>query len=125
MASVRIEVEGARELAVDMRNAEPLLARRLKPAVSKGAQNIKQDLAGKMRESRSFGAVAKAINYDLDDDGYGAEIGPEKGKPGSGANLGYFGTSRGGGTVEDPIEALLREAPEAEQRLSDLYGGLL
>ena len=110
MASVRVEVDGARELAVDMRNVEPLLARRLKPAVSKGAQNIKQDLAGKMRESRSFGVVAQAISYDLDDDGYGAEIGPEKGAPGSLANVAYFGTSRGGGTVADPEDALQEEA---------------
>ena len=136
MASVRIEVEGARELAVDMRNAEPLLARRLKPAVSKGAQNIKQDLAGKMRESRSFGAVAKAINYDLDDDGYGAEIGPEKGAPGSVANIAYFGATGylfgwtrlvnpGGGTVEDPVEALHREEQAFADALADLAADML
>ena len=120
MASVKIEVDGARELAVDMRNVEPLLARRLKPAVSKGAQNIKQDLAGKMRESRSFGVVAQAISYDLDDDGYGAEIGPEKGAPGSLANVAYFGTSRGGGTVPDPQGALDAEAPNVEKYLAEL-----
>ena len=136
MASVKIEVDVARELAVDMRNVEPLLARRLKPAVSKGAQNIKQDLAGKMRESRSFGVVAQAISYDLDDDGYGAEIGPEKGAPGSLANIAYFGATGylygktrhvnpGGGTVEDPVEALNREESAFADALADIAADML
>ena len=39
-----------------------------------------------------------------------AVIGPEKGAPGSLANVAYFGTSRGGGTVADPEDALQEEA---------------
>ena len=136
MASVKIEVDGAREIAVDMRNAEPILARRLKPAVSKGALNIKNDLAAEMRKSKSFGMVAKAISYDLDDDGYGAEIGPEKGAPGSLANIAYFGATGylygkarhvnpGGGTIEDPVEALHREEQAFADALADIAAGML
>ena len=136
MASVKIEVDGAREIAVDMRNAEPILARRLKPAVSKGALNVKNDLAAEMRKSKSFGMVAKAISYDLDDDGYGAEIGPEKGAPGSLANIAYFGATGylygkarhvnpGGGTVEDPVEALHREEQAFADALADIAADML
>ena len=67
MASVKIEVDGAREIAVDMRNAEPILARRLKPAVSKGALNVKNDLAAacisKGRRPSVETSMHNAIDY--------------------------------------------------------------
>ena len=80
MAKIKVEIDGAREIAADMRNVEPLLARNLKPAVSKGALNVKEDLAEKMKASphfKGFGGTKPAMSYDLDDDGFGAEIGPE------------------------------------------------
>ena len=109
MAGIKIDTSELRTLAADMQQVEPRLARRLKPAVNTGAAKIKADLTAQMKSSRHFKGFA-AIGYDLDPDGFGAEIGPNKPGPGSGANIAYFGTSRGGGTVEDPVEALNREA---------------
>ena len=123
--TVSIDMSEVRALAVDMRQAVRKATGETKKIVAKGALEIKKDLQGQMAGSKHFKGFARGITYDVLDGGFSAEIGPEKGKPGSGANLGYFGTSRGGGTVEDPIEALLREAPEVERRLSDLLGGLL
>lgn len=40
------------------------------------------------------------------------------------ANIAYFGSSRGGGTVPDPQGALDAEAPNVEKHLGDLIGGL-
>ena len=96
-------------------------------SVKKGAQNVKNSIRDDLNGSGNAAFRRIPISYTLSETPgrISAEIGPTKGGPGAGANLAYFGTSRGGGTVEDPIEALLREAPEVERRLSDLYGGLL
>ncbi len=123
--SVSIDMSEVRALAVDMRQAVRKVTGETKRIVAKGAVEIKKDLRAKMAGSKHFKGFTPAITYDVLDGGLSAEIGPERGKPGSGGNLAYFGSSRGGGTVEDPIEALLREAPEVERRLSDLLGGLL
>ncbi len=81
--------------------------------VAKGALNIKTQLISEARASRHFKGFAPGITYEMDS-GPGfveALIGPEKGSPGSLANIAYFGTSRGGGTVPDPMLALQAEAP--------------
>lgn len=95
---------------------------RLRPNVSsvvhRGANNIKRDLTAQMQSSRHFKGFAD-IGYDMTDD-FEAEIGPNKPGPGAGANIAYFGTSKGGGTVEDPEEALNRELPAFEEHLADI-----
>ena len=54
------------------------------------------------------------------------EVGPRKGKPGSIANIAYFGGANGGGgTVPDPRGALEAEAPRFEKALTDLVGEIL
>ena len=122
MAKIEIDTSELRTLQADMTKVDSRLARHLRPVVSKGALNIKETLREEMSESGpggvGFAPVTKAINYDLDDDGYGALIGPEKGKPGSLANVAYFGTSRGGGTVADPEDALKEEADAFIQHLA-------
>lgn len=98
--------------------------RGVRQVVSKGALNIKQDMQARVRESTHFSGrgVAESINYDLrDGNGFSeAEIGPAKGGPGDLMNVAYFGTSRGGGSVEDPVEAMNREAPRFDKALADL-----
>ena len=114
MAKIEIDTSELRTLQADMTKVDSRLARHLRPVVSKGALNIKETLREEMSESdrggRGFGPVTKSITYELEDDGYSAVIGPEKGAPGSLANVAYFGTSRGGGTVADPEDALQEEA---------------
>lgn len=119
MASVSIDTSEIRTLAADMRAIDSRLARWVRPVVSKGAQNIKSAMRSDAQQSTHF-HFAEAIAYDIKGDGYEAEIGPEKGSPGSIANIAYFGTPRGGGTVRDPQEAANDELPNFRRELAKL-----
>lgn len=94
--------------------------------VNQSALRIKNAMRADMGRSRSFRQVASAIDYDIRGGSlFGsnlieAEIGPRKGSPGSLANIAYFGTSRGGGTVRDPGEALNDEASNFERALAEV-----
>ena len=121
---IEIDTSEVRTFAADMRQVDSRLARHVKPIIKRGAQNIKNQLVEEMRSSRHFRGVAPGISYDLVDDGYTAEIGPTRGKPGSLANVAYFGTSRGGGTVRNPEYALAEEIPGFQQALADLAAEL-
>lgn len=90
--------------------------------LKKGAQNIKEDLVSGARASRHFKGMAGSISYDpvggVGSLGY--EIGPDKARRGGAlGNIAYFGTSRGGGTLdlEGPLE---RERPNLERELDGL-----
>lgn len=123
MASVQVDTSEVRALIADMRGVDGRIRGDISPVIKKGAGKIKDDLIGQMRSSRHFKG-ADSIGYDMTDD-FEAEIGPEKahGKGSRGANhanIAYFGTPRGGGTVEDPEEALMRELPAFEKHLGDI-----
>lgn len=127
MTSFDIDTSELQAFAVHLRDAGRITARQTRGVVSKGALNIKNQLQAEMKRSRHFAVVAPAITYDLREVGaFGggfveAEIGPERGAPGSLANVAYFGTGRGGGnTVPDPEGALMAEAPNVESYLADL-----
>lgn len=119
MASFSIDDSELRALAADMTQAGPKVSDDVGRVVKKGATNIKKDLVAQARSSTHFRGFAPGISYDMESDTEAA-IGPEKGAPGSLANIAYFGTSRGGGTVEEPGEALHREAPAFERELGKL-----
>lgn len=121
---ISIDTSELRSLVADMSKVPEEAKRKIPAVVEKGARNIKGDLTEQMKSSTHFKGFAD-IGYDILDGGMAAEIGPNKGGPGAGANIAYFGTSRGGGTVEDPIEALKREAGAVEKHLGDLLEGLL
>lgn len=145
MAGVSIDASEVRTLAADMRNVTARLSQHVRPVVEKGAVNIKADLQEQARKSRHFAPLARAISYDITGgDKYEAEIGPETGRPGSLGNIAYFGagqgvyragprfaqvayfgTAKGGGTVEDPSAALEREAPKFADALADLAAELV
>lgn len=120
---------------------------KLRPVVSKGANNIKRQQQAEARESPHFRKLASAITYDLtaNQSVIEAEIGPEKGGAGSIAVIAYFGGSGwakptvrktgsrqgkpgwpsapgGGGTLPDPEIALKAEAPKFEQAVGDVIG---
>lgn len=109
------------EFIVDL-GAWPEYTRRASRAVIEhGAFNVTSQLRTEMRASEHFGQIAAAISYDIIDRATAIEalIGPVKGSPGSLANIAYFGTSRGGGTVPEPYEALLAEIPATASYLAD------
>lgn len=130
MASgVSIDASEVRALAADMRAVDGRLTRWIRPALDRGAIQIRNQLRDEMRSSTHFKGAAGAISYDWIE-GSGdleVEIGPssEDGSPGNLANIAYFGTSRGGGTVPDPELALQAEAPKFEKALADLLEDLL
>lgn len=120
MASVSVDLSEVRTLATDLRGVEPRLSRHIKPAIAKGAGNIKSQLREEASNSRHF-RMANHISYDLLDGGFGAEIGPEKVGAGNLANIAYFGGANGGGgTVPDPRGALDAEAPRFLSELARL-----
>lgn len=125
---VQLDDSEARALAADMREYPARLQRHVRDVVTRGAANIKRDLRAQMGASRHFKGISRSIDYDVRPFGFGnrggyeAEIGPRKGSGEAGAlaNIAYFGSSRGGGTVEDPARALEREAPGFERALGNL-----
>ena len=94
----------------------------VEPVMKKGAQNIKDDLVADARGSTHFKGMAGSISYDPIG-GIGSisyEIGPDKRRRGGGlGNVAYFGTSRGGGTLdlEGPLD---RETPPLYRQLDRL-----
>lgn len=111
-----------RAFAVDLGEAARVTQREAASIVKRGAQNIKNQMVSEARQSRHFGQIASAVHYDITESGGAieAEIGYDKGSPGSLANIAVFGTSRGGGTVPDPLGALLDEVPRFEKAVADL-----
>lgn len=116
-----------RTLAADLRSAPARVLPLAAAAVKRGAVNIKDQLRREMSASKYFKGAARDITFDLDASGLDAEIGPESGpgRPGALANIAYFGSSRGGGTVPDPQGALDAEAPKLERALRDAGGEIL
>jgi len=109
---VSIDASELGVLGIDLSNAGKISEKEIKGVMRKGATNIKNGLFKSMRKSKHFKGFAD-FSYDEKNDGEGIEyeIGPDKPGPGSGANIAYFGTSRGGGTVADPLVTAEAEVP--------------
>jgi hypothetical protein len=126
-----IEASGFDELASDMRASANSLMPEVGKVVSKGALNIKQQIQKDFRGSRHFGsAIVPNVRYNrkLLANSAEAEIAPFVDQEGFGSLVGIavHGASRGGGgTVPDPLNALLAEAPGFEQALLNLAGTVL
>lgn len=121
MAGIDIDVSELRAFAAELGKAAGAVTREMPAVVTKGAVNIKNTMRADAEKSRHF-RFSRSINYDTRGGlgFYEAEIGPQKGRPGSIANIAYFGGARGGGTVRDPREALNEELPNFEKALADL-----
>lgn len=118
-------MSGADELRAFARDLDKIASKALPETdavLKKGAQNIKDDLVTEARGSTHFKGMADSISYDSM---YGIghakyEIGPDKGRRGGAlGNIAYFGTSRGGGTL-DLEGPLARESPNLERELDKL-----
>ena len=114
-------------LAADLGKASAEVATSLRQVIAKGAVNIKTQLRDEMSASEHFGQAARSINYNItrSGDDVVAEIGPTKTGAGPLANIAYFGTSLGGGTVPDPVGALEAEAARTLSHIDKLIGGTL
>lgn len=116
------DVSELRRFATDLRNMPQYMRPEARKVIEKGGVNIKNQLRQEMQQSTHFKQVARSISYDIRDraETIELEVGPVKGSPGSLANIAYFGTSLGGGTVPDPELALDAEVPNLERYLADL-----
>lgn len=126
--TVSFDASQLRTLGRDLGRIPGKVQRGVRPVVSKGALNVKNQLAKEMGGSQHFGQIKSSISYDIEvsGDGVEAKIGPDKGRAGGAlANVAYFGTSRGGGTVPDPEAALSAEGDNFERALSDLLDGVI
>jgi hypothetical protein len=105
---------------------------KLRGVVARSALNTKKLMQADARNSKHFKQLAPTISYDLKVHEFGgdgvieAEIGPTPGGSGSLAGIAYYGTSRpGGGTVRNPEDAMLEEAPNFYEYSFKATEGLL
>jgi hypothetical protein len=135
MGRVTTDTSDLRKLSTDLRAAPSSIAPKVNAVVAKGANNIKRSMIEQLRASnyKHFRAAANAVDYDWIDgaDFVGVEIGPKVGPGEQGGAAGiaygtmYYGGSKGGGSVRDPIVDLEEEQPKFEAALGDLLEDLL
>ena len=114
--------------AVDLGRAGDKALKDVEKVVFKGAVNLKRDMARELQSSRHFRSIAKSVDFDIESrpNVVEAEIGPKSGpgEPGNLANIAYFGTSRGGGTV-DFLKPFEEEKPRFEQAIQEVLRDIL
>lgn len=122
-----VDASEVREFAKELEVAAQNAPRRVRGVVKKGANNIKRSWSASAATSRHFGQIAPTISYDIRGGGdlgsltIEAEIGPDKRRRSARlANIYIFGTSRGGGTGQDPQSFLDAEIPAFEKYLADI-----
>lgn len=130
-----IDSSGFDELAADIAAAPDGLMPEVAKVVSKGALNIKQQIRNDFKGSRHFGsfkpgAIVANVRYNRKvlASSAEAEIAPFVDQEGFGSLVGiavHGGSRGGGGTVADPLIALLAESPGFEKALLDLAGAVL
>lgn len=116
----------------DLRRIPAAMVPRIRGVVAKSAVNTKKAMQKDARSSRHFKQIGPTIGYDLKEHSFGgdgvieAEIGPSGGGAASLAGIAYFGTSKpGGGTVRNPEDAMLEEAPNFYEYAFRATEGLL
>lgn len=109
-----------------------LMVPRMRGVVAKSCVNIKKIMRTDANKSSHFKQIAPTIDFDLKVHEFGGdgviegEIGPSGGGSASLAGIAYFGTSRpGGGTVRNPEDAMLEEAPNFYEYAFKATEGLL
>lgn len=119
-------------LARSFRAIPALMVPKMRGVVAKSALNTKKIMRKDARSSRHFKQLAPTIGYDLKVHEFGgdgvieAEVGPSGGGSASLAGLAYFGSAKpGGGTVRNPEDAMLEEAPNFYEFAFKATEGLL
>jgi len=121
-------------LAKAFRAIPALMVPKMRGVVAKSALNTKKLMQADARKSKHFKQLAPAIDYDLKVLEFGGdaeiqgEVGPNPSRAGAAslAGIAYYGTSRpGGGTVRNPEDAMLEEAPNFYEYAFKATEGLL
>jgi hypothetical protein len=105
-------------LAADLASAGARVLPRVAAVTRKGALNVKNALRAEAEGVAHAPGLPAAITYDttFSRGGVEAQIGPREGGAGSLALL-YFGNSKTGPRLPDPVGALEREAPSYVEHL--------
>ena len=126
------DTSGFDDLSRAFRAVPAAMVPKIKGVVAKSAVNTKKIMQADARKSKHFKQIAPTISYDLKVNEFGgdgvieAEIGPAGGGAASLAGIAYFGTSRpGGGTIRNPEDAMLEEAPNFYEYAFKATEGLL
>lgn len=117
-----IDLSQVRALAADMHAARSGFHGEARKVVSKGALNVKNDMAGAARTGSRGGGTHNRIAADISYDFVGplsADVGPTLGDTGS-LQLLYFGNSNTGPSIPDPIRSANKEANPLERHLADV-----
>lgn len=126
-SDVSVNMAAVNRLAVDLSRAASRAIGEIEPVMKRAAQNIKNDLVADASASRHFHGLVPSISYDRT--GFastvGYEIGPDKDRRGGAlGNIAYYGTSRGGGSLD--LEApLAAEEPRLVAALADVLRDVL
>lgn len=119
-------------LVRDLRRIPAGMVPKMRGVVAKSALNTKNAMRKDARRSRHFKQLAPTISYDTKvhefagDAVIEGEVGPSGGGSASLAGIAYFGTSKpGGGTVRNPEDAMLEEAPNFYEFAFKATEGLL
>lgn len=126
MIGIDVDLSDLSDLADDWAGVDVMAE--VRPAVTKGAVNVKKQLRDEMKQSSSFGKIAGKISFEqkVGKNSVEAVIGPRADGVGKLENIAYFGGSRGGGgSVPDPSGALEAEAPKFEEAIMDAVAGVL
>lgn len=124
-----------------------MMVPKMRGVVEKSANNTKKIMRADARKSQHFKQLSPTISYNMKTSQFfgdaviQAEIGPSNGTGGFGgdgggsgnggssaslAGIAYYGTSRpGGGTVRNPEDAMLEEAPNFYEYAFKATEGLL
>lgn len=117
-----------RRFATDLGKSGARVLKDAEKVVFKGAMNIKSGMQEEMRGSRHFKSLSRSIDFDIEarPNGVEAEIGPKSGSGEAGnlANIAYFGSSRGGGTV-DFMKPFEDEKPRFEKAIGEVLKDVL
>ena len=123
-----LDLSEVRQLATDLGKVPGRVVPEVEKVTSKGALNIKNDLAAQASGSTHFRGMAGSFSYDMKF-GLGsieAEIGPDKGRRGGAlGNLFFFGGANGGGGTGDIDGPLKAEEPRYLKALGDITEKLL
>ena len=123
----------------DLRKIPALMVPKMRPIVAKSCLNTKKLMVADVRKSTHFKGKKKpgldaSIDYEIKVHEFGGdgviegEVGPNPERnPAAGlAGIAYFGTSKpGGGTVRNPEDAMLEEAPNFYEFAFKATEGLL
>lgn len=120
-----VDTSQLRSLAADLGKVRYSTVPKVAAIVKRTLNDTKKDLQAEASAGgASAGRLSSAITYDVTAAGLGGEIGPVTGGAGSLALL-YYGNSKTGPVLKDPLFAMQRNAAKAEPFFAKALGDVL